>query len=233
MDKPDRGSIEKRHRMDKPETQAPLRQDTKWTNIACFYGLSIMCLVTIMPVSLVCPLCILSQYCLCLWFIHHVSCLNIACVSGLNILSSIRTSQREWTKQTQRHYWDRTQNGQTRDTGKHWDKAQRMNKPEIQTLLRQDTEWTNQRRMSLNIACFSGFSILCLVSILPPVSLVCPFCVLSQYCLFLWFVNSLCLVSILPVSYKMNKPETQAVLGQDSEWSNQRHMQYWDKTHDG
>jgi endo-alpha-1,4-polygalactosaminidase (GH114 family) len=60
---------------------------------------------------------------------------------------SIGTRQREWKKQRHRHYWDRTHNGQTRDTGKHWDKAQRMNKPEIQALLRQDTEWTNQRRM--------------------------------------------------------------------------------------
>jgi hypothetical protein len=32
MDKPDRGSIEKRHRMDKPVIQAVLRQDTNWTN---------------------------------------------------------------------------------------------------------------------------------------------------------------------------------------------------------
>jgi hypothetical protein len=40
----------------------------------------------------------------------------------------------------------------------------------------------------LNAACFSGLSILCLVSILP-VSLVCPFYVLSQYCPFLWLVH--------------------------------------------
>ena len=32
MDQPDRGSIEKKHRMDKPVIQAVLRQDTKWTN---------------------------------------------------------------------------------------------------------------------------------------------------------------------------------------------------------
>jgi hypothetical protein len=31
MDKPDTGSIERRHIMDKPVTQAVLRQDTKWT----------------------------------------------------------------------------------------------------------------------------------------------------------------------------------------------------------
>jgi hypothetical protein len=49
-------------------------------------GLSIMCLVPKMPVSLVCPLCVLSQFCLWLWFIHSVSGLINACVSGLFIL---------------------------------------------------------------------------------------------------------------------------------------------------
>jgi hypothetical protein len=39
-------------------------------NTACVSGLSIMCLVSILPVSLVLPLCLLSQYCLCLWFVH-------------------------------------------------------------------------------------------------------------------------------------------------------------------
>jgi hypothetical protein len=28
----------------------------------------------------------LSQYCLCLWLVHSVSCLNTASVSGLSIL---------------------------------------------------------------------------------------------------------------------------------------------------
>ena len=31
----------------------------------------------------------------------------------------------------------------------------------------------------------------------------------------------------------MDKPETQAVLKQDTEWTNQRNRQYWDKTHNG
>jgi hypothetical protein len=31
----------------------------------------------------------------------------------------------------------------------------------------------------------------------------------------------------------MDKPETQAVLEQDRKWTNQRHMQYWDETHNG
>jgi hypothetical protein len=52
----------------------------------------------------------------------------------------------------------------------------------------------------LNTACVSGLFILCLVSILP-VSLVCPFCVLSQ-----------------------------SVWRQYKDWTNQKHMQYWDKT---
>jgi ketosteroid isomerase-like protein len=31
----------------------------------------------------------------------------------------------------------------------------------------------------------------------------------------------------------MDKPETQAVLRQDTEWTNQKHRQYWDKTQNG
>ena len=31
----------------------------------------------------------------------------------------------------------------------------------------------------------------------------------------------------------MDKPETQAVLRQDTEWTNQKHKQYWDKTQNG
>ena len=58
-------------------------------NTACFSGLSIMCLVSILRVSLVCPLCVLSQCCMCLWFVHSVSCLNIHCVSGLSILCPV------------------------------------------------------------------------------------------------------------------------------------------------
>jgi hypothetical protein len=31
----------------------------------------------------------------------------------------------------------------------------------------------------------------------------------------------------------MNKPETQAILRQDTEWTNQRHRQHWEKTQNG
>ena len=31
----------------------------------------------------------------------------------------------------------------------------------------------------------------------------------------------------------MDKPETQAAFGQDTEWTNQRHRQNWDETHNG
>jgi hypothetical protein len=40
-------------------------------------------------VSLACPLCVLSQYCLFLWFVHSASCFNTACVSGFSILCLI------------------------------------------------------------------------------------------------------------------------------------------------
>ena len=31
----------------------------------------------------------------------------------------------------------------------------------------------------------------------------------------------------------MNKPETQAVVRQDTKWTNQRHMRHWDRAHNG
>jgi hypothetical protein len=37
-------------------------------------------------VSLACPLCVLSHYCLFLWFVHSASWFNTACVSGFSIL---------------------------------------------------------------------------------------------------------------------------------------------------
>jgi hypothetical protein len=55
-------------------------------NTACFFGLSILHLVSILGVSLVCPFSVFSQCCLCLWFVHYVSYLNAACDSGLPIL---------------------------------------------------------------------------------------------------------------------------------------------------
>jgi hypothetical protein len=47
---------------------------------------SILCLVAILPVSLVYPSCVLSQYCRCLWFDHSEYCPNNACGSGVFIL---------------------------------------------------------------------------------------------------------------------------------------------------
>jgi hypothetical protein len=55
-------------------------------NTVCVFGLSILCLVSILPLSLACPFCVLSQNCLCLWLVHLVACLNTACVSGLSNL---------------------------------------------------------------------------------------------------------------------------------------------------
>ena len=69
-------------------------------NAACVSGLSILCFVSMLPVSLVCPICVFSQYCLCLvcpfcvlsqyrlclWLVHDVFCLNTACFSGMSIL---------------------------------------------------------------------------------------------------------------------------------------------------
>jgi putative flippase GtrA len=84
--------------MDKPETQAAvLKQDTEWKNqrnnrmclwfvpfvssfnTACVSGLSILCLVSKLPVS---------------WFVSSVSYPNAACDSGL-----VLRKNTEWTNQ--------------------------------------------------------------------------------------------------------------------------------------
>jgi hypothetical protein len=52
----------------------------------------------------------------------------------------------EWTNQRNRQYWDKTHNGQTRDTGSI-ETRHRMDKPEKQPVLIQDTEWKNKRHM--------------------------------------------------------------------------------------
>jgi hypothetical protein len=44
-------------------------------------GLPILCLVPILPLSLICPSYVLSQCYLCLWFINSESCFNAACAS--------------------------------------------------------------------------------------------------------------------------------------------------------
>jgi hypothetical protein len=177
--------------MDKSETQAVLGQDTY---AACVCGLSILCLVSILHVSLICSFCVLSQYCLCHWYVHYVSSLNkhimkkpeTQAVLGqdtewTNQTEAVLRKDTNWTNQWYRQHWDKTQNGQT---------------------------WAS----CFNTACVSGLFIMCFVSILP-VSLVCSFCILFQYCLCLWFVHSLWDM--------MDKSETQAVLGQDTEWADQ------------
>jgi hypothetical protein len=138
---------------------------------------------------------------MCLWFIHY---------------------------ERNRQHWDKTHNGQARDTCSS-ETRNIMDKPETHALLGQDRKWTNQRhrqywRKTLGLTLSQCF-----------LSLVCPFCVLSQYYLSFGFVHSvsclntacvhglstICLVSILHVS---------SLLGQDRKWTNQRHRQYWRKT---
>jgi ketosteroid isomerase-like protein len=187
----------------------------------------------------------------------------------------------EWTNQRHSQYWDKTQNGQTRDTGNRVIRC-RMDKPETHAVLRQDTKWTSQRQRQYWDMTHNGQAIdTCSINTIHrmdkpetqthlatrlPVSLVCPFCVLFQYCLCLWFVHfaycfniacvsGLSILCLVPKRHrqscskmqngqtrdtcsiktrnKMDKPETEAVLRQDVEWTNQRHRQYWDKTHNG
>jgi hypothetical protein len=137
----DTGSIETRHKMDKPKKQAVLRQGTKWAdqshknhwdktmcvwlvhyvsypNTACVSSLFILCLVSILHVSLLCRLCVLSQYYLCHWFVHYVSSLNTACVSGTcgigigHIMDqsdahAALKQDTEWTNRRHRQYLDK------------------------------------------------------------------------------------------------------------------------------
>jgi hypothetical protein len=179
------GSIGTRLRMVKPETHAVLRQDTWWINQRHRQ----YCDKTqnLCPFSLACP--------------------NTACVSGLSIHSVLSkyclclwlfySVYIEWTNQKHRQYWDKTEwidkpdNGSIETRHREWTNH-------TQALLRQDTEWTNHRHRHLILT----------------VSLVYPSCVLSQYCMCLWFDHSesclnassvsdlsiMCLVPILPVS---------------------------------
>jgi hypothetical protein len=148
---------------------------------------------------------------------------------------------REWTNQRHRQLWNKTENGQTRDTGSI-ERRHIMDKPVTLTELRQDTKGTNQRHMRLvcpfcvlsqyclclrfvhhmsylNATCVSGLSILSLVSMLH-VPLISPLCVLSQYRMCLWFVPFVsCLNSVSVTGLTQN--------GQTS------HKKHWDKTQNG
>ena len=55
-----------------------------YLNATCVSGLSI--LVSMLHVPLISPLCVLSQYRMCLWFVPFVSCLNSVSVTGLSIM---------------------------------------------------------------------------------------------------------------------------------------------------
>jgi hypothetical protein len=132
-------------------------------NTALVSGLSILCLVFILPVSLDCPLCVLPQCCMCLWFIHQVSSLNITCVSDVSIMCLLSILHVSLVSPL-------------------------CVSPQYCMCLICSSCVLSQYYMSLwfvhfrscpNNACVSGLSIMYLVSILP-VSLVCPFCVLSQ-----------------------------------------------------
>jgi hypothetical protein len=193
--------------MDIPVTQAVLRQDTD--NTTCVSGLSILSLVSMLHVPLISPLCVLSQYRMCLWFVPFVSCLN-------KLWNKTENGQ---TSHTQ--YWEKTHNGHTSDTGSI-ETRHRMNKSETHAA---------SCVSGLSILCLipmllvTGLPILCLVPILPE-SLICPSYILSQYYLCLWLCS-------IETRQRMDKPETQAVLKQDAEWTYQRNRQYWDKTHNG
>jgi hypothetical protein len=141
-------------------------------NTACVFGLSIMCLVSILHVFLVSPLYVLPQYCLCLWFGHHVSYLNTACVWFVHFRSCLNTAC-----------------------------VSGLSMLCIVSMLHMSLVCRFVNFVScLNNACISGLFILCALSQCLSESLVCPFCVRSQKYLCLCFVHSLFLVPIVPVS---------------------------------
>jgi hypothetical protein len=145
--------------------------------------LSILCLVPILHVSLVCPSCVLSQYCVCLWFVHSVSCLNTPCLWFVHYVSCPNNAC-----------------------------VSCLSFPcpvsvmpvyglSILCVLYQCCMYlVCQITLScLNTAYVSGLSILCLVSILP-VSLVCTLCFLSQYCMCRWFIHQVSSLNIACVA---------------------------------
>jgi hypothetical protein len=189
-------------------------------------GLSILSLVSMLHVPLISPLCVLSQFRMCHWFVPCVSCLNSACVTGLRV---VLRQDIWWTNQRHRQHWDETHNGQPRVTSSIGI-THRMDKPRHRQICYPNT------------ACVTGLSLLCLVSILP-VSLVCPLCVFSQYCLCLWFspfsvlfqsclcfgLLVLCLIPMLlvtlvcPLCFSCQYCLSLWFVQQDSELINQRH----------
>jgi putative flippase GtrA len=138
-------------------------------------------------VSLACPLCVLSQYCLFLWFVHSASCFNTACVSGLSILClfsmlhvSLICSFCVLSQYCLCHWYV------------HYVSS-----------LNTACVWFVHSLSCFKAACVSGLSILCLIPMLLvtglpimclvpilPESLISPLYLLSQYYLCLWFINS-------------------------------------------
>jgi hypothetical protein len=175
-----------------------------------------------MPVSLICPSYVLPQYYLCLRFVNSESCFNAVCASDWPIMCPIpirmclwfvhsvsclcgigkrhrmdnsKTEEvlrqdTEWTNQRHRKHWDKTQNGQTRDTDSIGTRPSYVLSQYYPCL------WFINSESCFNAACASDQSIMCPIPI-PHVSL------------------------------------TQAVLREDTTGTSQRHMRYWDRTHNG
>jgi ketosteroid isomerase-like protein len=116
IDTPDTGNIEARHKMDKSETHAVLRQDTKWTNQRHM------------------------QY----WEkTQNGQFQDRGSIETRHRMDKPETQavlgrETEWADQSHKKHWDKTQNGQTRDTGS-FQTRKRMDKPETQAVLREDT----------------------------------------------------------------------------------------------
>jgi hypothetical protein len=158
-----------------------------------------MCLVSMLHVSLVCPLCVLSQKRLCLWFVHYVYCLNAASVSDLSILCTVSVMPVSLVC----------------SFSVSCPITACVSGLSIHPVL---SKYCLCLRFVHSVSCFnaayaSDWTIMCPIPI-PHVSLVCSLCVLSQYCLCLCFfdyvsclntacvtgLSILCLLSILPVS---------------------------------
>ena len=151
-------------------------------NIACASGLSIMCLVSILHVSLLYPSYVLSLYCMCLRLVDYVSHPNtgfpIICLPSIlhvSLVCPFPVLSQYCMRLCLVHSVSCLN-------------ATCVTSLSVMCLVPKTHLWFVHFRSCLNAACVSAFSIVCLFSMLHA-SLVCPLCVLSQKRMCLWLIH--------------------------------------------
>jgi hypothetical protein len=138
-------------------------------------------------VPLISQLCVLSQYRMCLLFVHSVFCLNTSCVSALSIscLVSILHVSLVCPLCVFSQYWLCL----VCPFSVLFQSCLCLWFVHSVSYPNASCDWSAHYVSCPNNVYGSGVFILCLVPILS-VCLICPSYVLSQYYLFLWFINS-------------------------------------------